>query len=216
VPKLDSVRLGRNRATIEKAALACFLRYGYHGVSIRQIADAAKTSIGNLYNYYPDKLSIYQAVFDGLATEFLTGDDPVRRYIARGVFPSDLPALARAVATNVDEHTSYFKMTYIDVVEFNGAHASRVFSDVYDKFAALLQPRLRRQPSGRRVDPVFAFVAIYLQFYYFFALKALFGARHVYGKIPDDEVVAHLIELYLPGLRARRPRAKASAKRPRR
>lgn len=39
-------------------ALECFVRGGYHGTSIRQLADAAGLSVPGLYHHYPSKQAI--------------------------------------------------------------------------------------------------------------------------------------------------------------
>jgi AcrR family transcriptional regulator len=55
MPKLNDRDVERNRAKIEKAALRMFIRQGYHGTSMREIAGVSGVSLGNIYNYYPTK-----------------------------------------------------------------------------------------------------------------------------------------------------------------
>ncbi len=51
---------------IEQAILLCaeeeFYVYGYEGASVRRIIKAADTSIGNFYNYYDSKESLFNAL----------------------------------------------------------------------------------------------------------------------------------------------------------
>jgi AcrR family transcriptional regulator len=43
---------------IMRAASACFRRYGYHGTSVEEIAQALRMTKGNLYYYFRDKEEI--------------------------------------------------------------------------------------------------------------------------------------------------------------
>ncbi|SNY60295.1 TetR/AcrR family transcriptional regulator [Stenotrophomonas sp. CC120223-11] len=49
-------------AQILQAALQCFLVKGFHQTSMRDIAQAARVSLGNLYNHFPGKEAIILAV----------------------------------------------------------------------------------------------------------------------------------------------------------
>ncbi|MEL5918284.1 TetR/AcrR family transcriptional regulator [Stenotrophomonas maltophilia] len=49
-------------AQILQAALQCFLEKGFHQTSMRDIAQAAGVSLGNLYNHFPGKEAIILAV----------------------------------------------------------------------------------------------------------------------------------------------------------
>lgn len=49
-------------AQILQAALQCFLVKGFHQTSMRDIAQAAGVSLGNLYNHFPGKEAIVLAV----------------------------------------------------------------------------------------------------------------------------------------------------------
>ncbi|HHA2422601.1 TetR/AcrR family transcriptional regulator [Stenotrophomonas maltophilia] len=49
-------------AQILQAALLCFLAKGFHQTSMRDIAQAAGVSLGNLYNHFPGKEAIILAV----------------------------------------------------------------------------------------------------------------------------------------------------------
>ncbi|HIE1099212.1 TetR family transcriptional regulator [Stenotrophomonas maltophilia] len=58
-------RIDRNEqrvALILQAALQCFLAKGFHQTSMRDIAQAAGVSLGNLYNHFPGKEAIILAV----------------------------------------------------------------------------------------------------------------------------------------------------------
>lgn len=72
-----------------RAALGVFARHGYHGASIRTIAETAGLSVPGLYHHYKSKQAILAAVVDAAMVEMLAhtaaaaedaGDSPVTRF----------------------------------------------------------------------------------------------------------------------------------------
>lgn len=72
-----------------RAALGVFARHGYHGASIRTIAETAGLSVPGLYHHYKSKQAILSAVVDSAMVEMLThtaaaaedaGDSPTTRF----------------------------------------------------------------------------------------------------------------------------------------
>lgn len=71
-----------------EAALAVFLRTGYHGASVRDIARECGLSVSGIYHHYPSKQAMLQAILDLGVTELLEraeqaraeGRGPVERF----------------------------------------------------------------------------------------------------------------------------------------
>jgi TetR/AcrR family transcriptional regulator len=59
------------KTTILDAALQIFARYGLHGATVEQIAEAADVSKTNLFYYFSSKDEIYIAVLERLLTDWL-------------------------------------------------------------------------------------------------------------------------------------------------
>ncbi|MDO3387925.1 TetR/AcrR family transcriptional regulator [Gilvimarinus sp. SDUM040013] len=55
----------RRREQIINAALACFVRHGFHGTGMKAICEAARMSPGAVYRYFPSKADIIQAIVEG-------------------------------------------------------------------------------------------------------------------------------------------------------
>jgi AcrR family transcriptional regulator len=80
----------KRQALIERTALTLFAERGYHGVSIKDIADAAQISLGSLYTYYPSKNELVNHLFRywktklrdaaTAGTETLTGRSAHRKF----------------------------------------------------------------------------------------------------------------------------------------
>lgn len=95
-------RIDRNEQRVTlilQAALQCFLAKGFHQTSMRDIAQAAGVSLGNLYNYFPGKEAIILAVAVAESEELapmlqrLAASDGERAQVL--VFLQDFHALCR-------------------------------------------------------------------------------------------------------------------------
>ncbi len=202
MPKLQAPILERNQRRIEDAALRVFTRQGFHGTSVRDIARAARVSIGNLYNYYPTKERLFRAVverYEGRMEKLRQKAlGPMRNAFA----PTELKRLSLAIREIVYDNPDYWRLMYIDVIEFGNRHFAHTFRHLAGNVERLLGPRLRastRSGAWKGADPALAFTAIYLQFFTYFLIEKLFGGQHHLG-VPDERAVAQLTDIYTRGL----------------
>ena len=85
--------ISERRAVIVEAALQCFVERGFHCTSMRDIAQAASVSLGNLYNHFDSK----QALIAEVATQEQTELLPLLQALERAAAPS-LPVVAQFLA----------------------------------------------------------------------------------------------------------------------
>src|SRR6476660_1627602 len=83
-------RTRRSRKQILAAALTLSSRRGYHGTSIRDIAEASRASTGNVYHHFPDKESIFNALIQEYLDAISSPEHPFNRALIAGVFTVDL------------------------------------------------------------------------------------------------------------------------------
>ncbi len=198
MPKLTERVLEQNQVHIEEAALRVFTRQGFHGTSVREIAAEAGVSLGNLYNYYKTK----EDIFKSLVTRF---DQRMARIMATrlapligSLDPETLHKLSGVVREIVRDHPDYWRLMYIDVVEFGNRHFEHIFRDLVP-ILRRLNPQLSQKKANGGIDPTVAFAAIYLQFFTYYLVETLFGGKQHLG-LPDDEAIGQLIRLFTAGL----------------
>ncbi len=205
MPKLRDPQIEKNQEKIEQAALRLFIQRGFYGTSVRDIADAAGVSLGNIYNYYRTKDQLfsslirrYEAKMAGLMRAELAG--------LTGVIddPENLRKLAASVRKIVYREPDYWRLMYVDITEFGNKHFAFVFRDLSRRLRKLLdQPIECRNGTAGRVKPPVAFTAIYLQFFTYFLVEKLFGGRNHLG-VPEREAIDQLIEIFTHGVHAGR------------
>lgn len=202
MPKLQEHVLERNQQKIESAALRVFTRQGFHGTSMRDIADEAQVSIGNIYNYFPTKETLFVRLVARHEARIVALRDQALAPL-RDVFdPASLHRFARAVREIVYDHSDYWRLMYIDIVEFGNQHFAHSFRHLAKNLAGRLGSRLKASTRSGRwngVEPALAFTAIYLQFFTYFLVEKLFGGKQHLG-VSDDRAVAQIIRIATEGL----------------
>lgn len=178
-------RSERSRAQILKASLQLFSTVGYHGTSMRDIARDAGVSTGNVYHQFVDKESIFRALLDRY-WEILASDEyPLNRALAAGAFPNDLEALAVAARESVEKYRRYVALIYVDVVEFDGTHVRKFYTDMASRFERFLEThreRLDLSTLREGVQPLAAVMLASRFFLQYFTVEILFGVPNHFGR----------------------------------
>lgn len=181
----QEARSERSRAQILEAALRLFSSRGYHGTSMRDIAREAKVSTGNVYHQFPDKESLFKTLLDQYWAAIESPEFPFNRALAAGAFPDDLAALARAARESVEQYRDYVSLIYVDVVEFDGSHIRKFYSDMARRFEVFLaqhRDRIALDRLREGVHPLPAIMVASRFFLQYFAVEILFGVPNHFGR----------------------------------
>jgi AcrR family transcriptional regulator len=206
MPKLLAGTIEKNKLKIERAALQLFTRKGFHGTTVREIADRAGVSMGKLYIYYDTKEDIFIDLVHHLGRKMEAIRQKDLMPLMESLDPDSLRKLAKAIGRVVSENLDYWRLMYIDVVEFRHKHFIHSFREIAGGLRMYANAVIRKStiafPPG--VDPSLAYTAMYLQFFTYFLAEELFGAKRHLG-MNDDEAIDQLVLLYTGG-RANRAR----------
>jgi AcrR family transcriptional regulator len=198
----QEARSGRSRAQILRAALKLFSTRGYHGTSVRDIADAARVSTGAVYHQFPDKESIFNTLLEQYWEALAQPDLPFNKALAEGGFPDDLEKLARGSRASVDQYRRYVALIYVDVVEFEGTHIRRFYADMANRFQAFLEANRDQLALDRLRDGVPPLTAIMLAsrfFIQYYGVELLFGVPNHFG-VDDEEALKQIIDILKYGM----------------
>jgi len=202
MPRLLHGTVEKNKLKIERAALHLFTRKGFHGTTVRDIAKKAGVSMGKLYIYYDTKEDIFIDLVNHLGRKMEAIRQKELIPLMQSMDPDSLRKLAKAIGKVVSENLDYWRLMYIDVVEFRHKHFIHSFREIAGGLRmyanAVIHTSKIAFPPG--VDPSLAFTAIYLQFFTYFLAEELFGAKRHLG-MSDDEAIEQLVLLYTGGRR---------------
>ncbi|HEX8925159.1 MAG TPA: TetR/AcrR family transcriptional regulator [Terriglobales bacterium] len=202
MPKLQGQTVERNQVHIEDTALRIFTRQGYHGTSVREIAEAAGISLGNIYNYYQTKEEIFESLVRRYSQKMATLQAEQLTPLLGSMSDQNLQRLAAAVREIVSNNQDYWRLMYIDVVEFGNKHFSHIFQDFPNALRNLNPdafPGNKKTSNG--VDPAMAFSTVYLQFFLYYLVETLFGGKDHLG-VPEEQAIAHFIRVATKGFGA--------------
>jgi AcrR family transcriptional regulator len=202
MPKLQDHDVERNQVMIEKAALHVFTRQGFHGTSVRDIAREAGLSLGNLYNYYATKEDIYVSLVKRYGRQMLDIQEKTLKHLLGRLDEDGLRQLAYAVRDIVYNHSDYWRLMYIDVVEFGNRHFINSFRQVSMNLQRLAGGFPKRAEGVRAdVDLPAAYTAVYMNFFTYFLTEELFGGKQHMG-LPEDQAITQLIEIFQYGVKS--------------
>lgn len=152
VPTQSGVlRSKRTRESILQAACGLFLRQGYHGTSMRQVAHEAGVTPAAIYNHFESK----EALFTALLLARLPQRALARALAqARGRGADELvhDALHKMGEAMADQYDN-LRLVFIELLEFQGRHAAEAAVEILPEafeFATRLQQADRRL---RALDP---------------------------------------------------------------
>ena len=203
MPKLSRAVKLEKKETIENAARELLIKQGFHATSMRDIAKSAEVSLGNLYNYYPTK----EAIFESIINKYLTVIDEK----LRGIFaeideplePANLRRLGEMVGKMVNQHSDFWLLMYIDVLEFQNRHFRKMFDGLTDRFERIFADKFaeakRRGDLRTGVEPAVAFTAAYMQFFNYFLVEKLFGGNQ-HLNLNDEQALNYLTKIFAYGV----------------
>ena len=196
-------RSERSRAQILDAALKLFAHRGYGATSVRDIADAANLSKGNVYHHFPDKETIFRELLEQYFQAISRPDFPFNRALAAGTFPENLEQIGSAVQESVREYREYVALIYVDVVEFDGSHIRRFYEQMASRFETFMKAHgMDEQLKGRLqegLSPISAVMLATRIFYNYFSVEILFGVPDHFGK-GTQEVIGEISRMLRHGM----------------
>ena len=196
----------RSRHAVLDAALRLFASQGYRATTMREIADEAGVSTGNVYHHFPDKETIFRELIDEYFAIADTQRFPFRRALASlSNFPDNIEQLGYAARESIEQFRDYNLLIYVDVIEFGGTHIQKFYGEMSERFTRMFEEqgveeiRARLRPN---VSPTSALLLTTRMFFNYFSVEILFGVRAPFGK-DSNEVVREIADIIRNGVCAR-------------
>ncbi len=183
----------RSRRAVLDASLNLFSHQGYRATTVRDIADRAGVSTGNLYHHFPDKEAIFRSLIEEYFEITATERYPFTRALyGSGRFPENIEQLGFAARDSVRQYKPYLALVYVDVIEFGGTHIQKFYGEMAERFSRFFEEqgsldeiRARLRPT---VSPTVAILLTTRLFFNYFSLEILFGVTTPFGRDSADVV----------------------------
>jgi len=155
----------RTRSEILEAANRLFIDRGYHGTSMRQIAQQAGISLGAIYNHFSAKEDIFNAVF----MEFNPYADilPLVNQAQGETLEEIIHDAAQRIVSGLGARTDFLNLMFIELVEFKGEHVPPLFQNVFPELMEFARRFLTDRPELRHIPAVIlirAFVGLFFSY----------------------------------------------------
>lgn len=189
----------RSRTQVLDAALVLFSHQGYRATSMRDIAAKAGVSTGNVYHHFKDKEAIFRELLDQYWRAIADPAFPINRALTTGSFPENLEAIGHAARESVALWRPHVALIYVDVVEFEGSHIRKFYSEMaarFELFVAAHRDEIKVEGKLRpEVSPAAAVMLAFRTFLQYFAVEIVFGVPNHFGKSSEEVVreIAHII-----------------------
>lgn len=188
----------QTRQAIIEAAFDIFRERGYHGTSMRQIAERAGVALGGIYNHFASKEDIFAAV--------LEAHHPYRRMLPKledvqGETVEELVLDAahrfRSEAPLIEE--KMLPLAFIEMVEFQGKH----FASLVNQFLPLVLNFVQKfeQRRGKLRDlPLPIILRMFIVTYLGFILTEIILRRVPLFKDMNFNWYDGMFDIYLHGI----------------
>lgn len=152
-------RSQQTRERLLDAALDLFATHGYHGASMRQIAEAADVALGGIYNHFRSKEEILAAVI--LAWHPLNLIMPSLAETQGQTVEAFLYNAAQRFMKTFAERPALLRILMIELFDFGGAHLPELFDGLWPK-ALIFSQRLAALDERLRSLSPLVFMRLFL------------------------------------------------------
>ena len=194
------LRSEQSRRQVLDAALQLFSHQGFRSTAVREIADAAGVSTGNLYHHFPDKEAIFRTLLDEFSSIVESRRYPLTRALTTGSFPDNLEQIGSAARDSVRQYRQYVALIYVDVIEFDGTHIRKFYADLTKRYASYVKDH--DEIASRLRPGVSALSALRLTtriFFNYFCLEILFNVPEPFGK-ESKEIMGEIADILRYGI----------------
>jgi TetR/AcrR family transcriptional regulator len=191
------------RAAIIDAAINCFAQNGFRGVTTRELAQSAGVSEPVLYDHFPSKRDLYNAIIEKIATDS-------QESFAN--WPGNLPAgsddrefftaLGASILDWHERNPSYVRLLMFSALE--GHEFGEIFFERHsEQFCHALAGHIRERIEAgalRDVDPMLAtqhFIGVVMHFGIHCSISRK-GAECA----PREAVLPTMVDIFLKGIQA--------------
>jgi AcrR family transcriptional regulator len=187
---------GNTREQILDAAHDFFIRQGYHGTSMRQIAEAAQIALGGIYNHFPSKEALFETVFlqnhpyHDVLPVLVQTEGKTPEALVRDAAGRMLQALAK--------RPNFIKLMFVEIVEFQSVHISELFKQIIPQGTKMIRKFVEGQNHTRPIPPEIllrTFLGLFISYYITEVILSASPHPHF-----DEETMEHFVQIYLHGI----------------
>ena len=185
---------------IIQSAKILFAKKGFAATGLREIADKAGVSLGNIYNHFKNKEQIFDEIFDARLVTDLLAETFIE---VVDEFPFNIDKAILSIKRIVDNNIEIYQLAFIDLIEFGGKYTNRMMEYIINFGKSFfVEKLLKESESGRLKELNYDFLSGYFMFSVinFFSLSHILPALRV-ENISDKEIADMIADVVLNGIK---------------
>lgn len=186
----------QTKSEITQAAYRLFLEQGYHGTSMRQIAQNSGIALGGIYNHFESKEQIF--------TDVMVAHHPYIEVIpalqaAQGETVEEFVRdAASRLVSSLDNRPDFLKLMFIELVEFNGEHVPQIFTIVFPDLIEFAR-RFTSARSELREIPAPILVRAFIGLFFSYFITEILIGQFMPAEMSENSL-DYFIDIYLHGI----------------
>jgi len=126
------------------AARGLFSKKGFSATGLRDISVESEVSLGNIYYYFKNKEEIFREIITPDAVIFSLSK-PLG--LLNENFPANIGKIILSAKKIINENAELYRLIFIDLIEFNGAHTNRIIERVIEFAKKAFNERINTENS---------------------------------------------------------------------
>jgi AcrR family transcriptional regulator len=186
----------QTRALLVEAAFRQFTAQGFHGASMRQIAEDAGLAVGGIYNHFANKDEMFKAV--------MVKYHPVNVMAAElaiaqaSTVEASLRTVARRFAGAVQSQPGLVTLLFIEMVECQGQHLPELLETLFPQVLAFVNELNKLEGSPSAKPPLVTFRILVSLLVGYFVSESLLA--HNPAVLQQTGTIDDFVDVLLEGL----------------
>ena len=181
---------------IVEAARLLFEQQGYHGTSMRQIAQEAGIALSGIYNHFNNKEDIFVKVMQRFHPyhEIV----PIVRAATGDSVEEFVKHVAEGMIAVLDRRPDFLNLMLIEIVEFKSRHLPDLMSHFIPQVLSIVQEFAEMKDNIRPI-PIPIIVRVFLaNFYAYFLIEKFLGEGFPFEMRAD--ALDYTVDIFLHGI----------------
>jgi AcrR family transcriptional regulator len=184
------------RASIIAAAHRLFMAHGFHGTSMRRIAQEAGIALGSIYNHFESKEAVFLAVL--FEHHPFIAVLPVMNAAQGETTEAYVRDAARRMVAQLYDRSDFLNLIFIELVEFDSVHLPLIFEKFLPEIMAFGNRCFNHRAELKDL-PTPLLVRAFIGLFFSYVMTELIMGKHLPSQI-NENALEQFIDIFLHGI----------------
>jgi AcrR family transcriptional regulator len=191
----------RTRSEITEAAYHLFIKSGYHGTSMRQIAQGAGIALGGIYNHFSSKEDIFVSVL--MLHHPYYAVLPAMRAARGDTIEAFVRDAAARMVGELENRQDFLNLMFIELVEFESQHIPLLFQTIFPNLMEFAQHFIEGDQELRPI-PLPIVMRAFISLFFAYVITEIIIGRQMSPEMQAG-ALDYFVDIYLHGILVAQP-----------